>query len=66
MAHDSKAVTGTTGLNGIESRTVGNTVWQVDGSRGKLMRFDFDKLHTTELIDHRYANVRRYVDVNIR
>lgn len=68
IAHDKDATTGTTGLNGIPAgqRTLGNIVWYLDGMRGKLMRFDMDRLHTTELIDHRYANIRRYVDVDIQ
>jgi len=65
IAHDKGATTGTSGLNGIPERTPGNVVWHADGSRGKLMRSDFDKLHTTEMIDHRFANVRRYVDVDL-
>jgi len=66
MAHDPGAVTGTTGFNQINGRTPGHIVWYHDGMRGKLMRFDFDSLHGTEIIDHRFANIRRYVDVDVK
>jgi len=37
----------------------------MDGVRGRLMRFDLDELHGTQIIDHRKANIRRYVDVHL-
>ncbi|EKX35446.1 hypothetical protein GUITHDRAFT_118362 [Guillardia theta CCMP2712] len=68
IAHDSKATTGPTRLNvpvQNRSRVPGNIVWYVDGVRGKLMRFDMDSLHGVKVMDHRFANIRRYVDVDI-
>jgi len=47
------------------TRTEGNVVWMMDGLRGRLMRFDMDELHGTQVIDHRKANIRRYVDVHL-
>ena len=47
------------------TRVEGNVVWYMDGLRGRLMRFDMDELHGTQVIDHRKANIRRYVDVHL-
>ena len=41
------------------TRVRGNTVWYVDGLRGRLMRFDMDELHDPKNLDHRKANIRR-------
>uniref|UniRef100_A0A7S0DX39 EGF-like domain-containing protein n=1 Tax=Hanusia phi TaxID=3032 RepID=A0A7S0DX39_9CRYP len=68
IAHDSRASTGPTRLDvpvQNRSRVPGNIVWYVDGVRGKLMRFDMDSLHGVKVMDHRFANIRRYVDVDI-
>ena len=75
IAYDANARTGPSRLQKSEgvpidtwnrSRAEGNVVWYIDGLRQRLMRFDFDELHGTEVIDHRRANVRRYVDIHVK
>jgi hypothetical protein len=34
-------------------RAHGNVVWYVDGVRGRLMRFDMDQLHGTQVLRER-------------
>jgi hypothetical protein len=74
IAYEEGAVTGPSSLVAPDllpidtfnrSRVDGNVVWYLDGIRGRLMRFDMDELHGTKVIDHRRANVRRYVDVHV-
>lgn len=61
--HDPGAVT----KDGLHTGTTvsGHVYFYSDGNRGELMRFDADTLHGPGTLDHRTANIRRYIDVKL-
>jgi len=62
--HDAGAVTKGGFHTGATSS--GHVYFYSDGSRGELMRFDAETLHGPGTLDHRTANIRRYVDIRLK
>jgi hypothetical protein len=62
--HDAGAVT----QGGFHQGTtrIGNVYFYSDGLHGVLMRFDAESLHGPGSLDHRTANIRRYMDVKLK
>lgn len=44
----------------------GHVYFYSDGLHGELMRFDAESLHGPGKLDHRTANIRRYIDVRLK
>merc|ERR1712100_59069 len=74
MLHESPMCMGTvhdpgaTTQGGLHVGTTrsGHVYFYSDGLHGVLMRFDAESLHGPGSLDHRTANIRRYIDVKLK
>jgi hypothetical protein len=62
--HDPGAVT-KGGLH-VGTTQSGHVYFYSDGLQGELMRFDAESLHGPGSLDHRTANIRRFVDIELK
>jgi hypothetical protein len=64
VAHEKGAVT----EGGFRSEALhsGRVFWYLDGLHNELMRYDLSTGHGPGVLDHRTANIRRYIDVPLQ
>ena len=63
IAHEAGAVTD--GGFRAEPLRSGRVFWYLDGLNNELMRYDLSTGHGPGILDHRTANIRRYIDVPV-